>query len=181
MRVSNAQRRHRSVRNQGCPEDPRARSERGAELVEFAIVVTLLLVLVFGIIGFGLTLYSDVGLNNAVREGARNAVVANYSCGGTCTGATPANGVADFVKNDTGLKKQSLAVMVQFPATYAVGQEVLVCAMYPMTDISGLLSPFLGGRYIKSETKMRLEQAPGTMPATYQDPAPNGQSWSFCS
>jgi hypothetical protein len=181
MRVSNAQRRHRA----GCGTRwirLGAREERGAEMVEFAVVVTLLLLLVFGIIAFGLTIYSDVNLSNAAREGARNAVVANFSCGGTCTGTTPASGIADFVKNDTNLKKQSVSVMVQFPASYAVGQEVLVCAIYPMTDVGGITSPLLGGRYLKTTTKMRLEQTPAnTDTTTYADTPPSGQSWSFCS
>lgn len=46
---------------------------RGAALVEFAIVVLLLLTLVFGIIEFGLLMKDYMVLNQAAREGARSA------------------------------------------------------------------------------------------------------------
>ena len=49
----------------------RARRERGAVAVEFALVLPVLVMLVLGIVSFGLALNSHVGLSNAVREGAR--------------------------------------------------------------------------------------------------------------
>lgn len=51
------------------------RSERAAALVEFAIVLPVLLLLVFGIIDFGRALYTQNNLSAAVREGARRAAV----------------------------------------------------------------------------------------------------------
>lgn len=47
--------------------------ERGAALVEFAIVVPILLVLVMGIIDFGRMLAVAASLSAAVRDGARMA------------------------------------------------------------------------------------------------------------
>jgi Flp pilus assembly protein TadG len=51
------------------------RSECGAALVEFAIVLPVLLLLVFGIIDLGRLLYTYNNLTSAVREGARLAAV----------------------------------------------------------------------------------------------------------
>jgi hypothetical protein len=51
-------------------------SQRGAALVEFAIIIPLLLVIVFGIIEFGLILYNKQVITNASREGARAGIVA---------------------------------------------------------------------------------------------------------
>ena len=48
---------------------------RGAALVEFAIVVLLLLTLVLGIIEFGLLMKDYLLLNHAAREGARSAAL----------------------------------------------------------------------------------------------------------
>jgi Flp pilus assembly protein TadG len=45
--------------------------ERGASLVEFAIVLPILMMLLFGIVTGGLALNSKNSLNNAAREGAR--------------------------------------------------------------------------------------------------------------
>jgi Flp pilus assembly protein TadG len=52
--------------------------ERGAELVEFALVLPLLLVVFGGIIDFGLMLQRHQVLSNAAREGARLAVLPGY-------------------------------------------------------------------------------------------------------
>jgi Flp pilus assembly protein TadG len=45
--------------------------EKGASLVEFALVLPILLMLLFGIVTGGLALNSKNSLNNAAREGAR--------------------------------------------------------------------------------------------------------------
>lgn len=54
-----------------------SRSQKGQALVEFALVVPLLLILVFGIIEFGMLWKSQQVLTDAAREGARSAVVAD--------------------------------------------------------------------------------------------------------
>ena len=48
-------------------------AERGAALVEFALVVTLLLTLVLGIIEFGLIAMDKLTITQAAREGSRAA------------------------------------------------------------------------------------------------------------
>jgi Flp pilus assembly protein TadG len=45
----------------------------GAAAVEFALVVPILLFLVFGIVDFGLAMFSQTMVGNAAREGARTA------------------------------------------------------------------------------------------------------------
>jgi len=52
----------------------RAASERGAALVEFAIVLPLLLILLFGVIDFGFLINRNTMINNAAREGGREAM-----------------------------------------------------------------------------------------------------------
>lgn len=51
----------------------RARGDRGAAAVEFALVVPLLFLLVFGMIDFGWAINRYTVLNNATREGVRLA------------------------------------------------------------------------------------------------------------
>lgn len=63
--------------DQSTPGVPRrARGERGAALVEFAISIVLLLTLLFGIISYGYMLSFKQGLTQAAAEGARAGAVA---------------------------------------------------------------------------------------------------------
>ena len=51
-------------------------NQKGATVVEFAIVLSLLLALIFGIIEFGLAIFNRQVITNAAREGARAGIVA---------------------------------------------------------------------------------------------------------
>lgn len=53
----------------------RVRSERGAELIEFALVFPVLLLVVLGIVDFGFLFQRMEVVTNAAREGARIAVL----------------------------------------------------------------------------------------------------------
>jgi Flp pilus assembly protein TadG len=61
-----------------------SRGDSGASAVEFALVVPLLLLIVFGIINFGIIFSQQLTINNAVREGARRAVVADPAAPRSC-------------------------------------------------------------------------------------------------
>ena len=52
--------------------------QNGATLVEFAIILPVFLLLLFGIIEFGLLLYNQGIITHAAREGARAGVVYNF-------------------------------------------------------------------------------------------------------
>lgn len=51
------------------------RSESGASAVEFALLLPVLMMILFGIIEFGFALYQQAVLTNASREGARLGIV----------------------------------------------------------------------------------------------------------
>jgi Flp pilus assembly protein TadG len=57
----------------------KAGSERGATLVEAALVLPLLLLVVLGILDFGLLFWRFESVTNAAREGARVAILPGYS------------------------------------------------------------------------------------------------------
>jgi len=59
----------------------RARSDRGAELIEFALVFPVLLMVVLGIVDFGFLFQRMEVVTNAAREGARIAVLPGYGTG----------------------------------------------------------------------------------------------------
>ena len=55
------------------------RDERGAVVVEFALVLPLLVIFVFGIVEFGRAYNAKIQLTSAVREGARAAALGGPS------------------------------------------------------------------------------------------------------
>jgi Flp pilus assembly protein TadG len=50
-------------------------SQKGAAMVEFALILILLFILTFGLIEFGLLMYNQQVITNATREGARLGIV----------------------------------------------------------------------------------------------------------
>jgi Flp pilus assembly protein TadG len=56
------------------------RDERGATAVEFALLAPLFIMLLFGVISFGLVFAQQLGLSNGARQGARTGVVKGITC-----------------------------------------------------------------------------------------------------
>jgi Flp pilus assembly protein TadG len=61
--------------------------QRGASAVEFALVVPIFIMLVFGIISFGMLFAQELGLSNGARQAARFGVVDGRTCGQLATEA----------------------------------------------------------------------------------------------
>jgi Flp pilus assembly protein TadG len=64
-----------------CPASRLIESERGAELIEFALVFPTLLIVMLGIIDFGFLFQRYEVVTNAAREGARISVLPGYADG----------------------------------------------------------------------------------------------------
>jgi Flp pilus assembly protein TadG len=58
-------------------------SERGSVAVEFALLIPVLLLVLFGIINFGVLMYNQAVITNAAREGARWAAIHTTATYGT--------------------------------------------------------------------------------------------------
>ena len=82
----------------------RRKRSRGQALVEFALVIPVFLLVLCGILDFGLMLYSRMGVINASREGARASVTASDPT----TIPSVANGAAKNAA--TGISAASITV-----------------------------------------------------------------------
>ena len=110
--------------------------DRGSVAVEFALVLPILLLVVFGIIDFGRMLNAQITLTQAAREGARWAALGQPGVGGRVTAAAPGLSPAP-----------STTVVSSCPANAAVGANAQVTASYTFSFVTpfGAIAGLLGG------------------------------------
>ncbi|MCP4436162.1 MAG: pilus assembly protein [Actinomycetia bacterium] len=154
--------------------------ERGAQLVEFALVVPIFLLLVLGIIDFSVAFNDYNSVRAGVSEGARQGVVANFADGG-CVG-TSSQQLACLTRNRIGLDAADTKVKVVIPETYAVGDSLRVCAMYDVDSITGMFDLILDERVATAQIDMRIEKLDDDAPLeNYEETALTGENWTWCS
>jgi Flp pilus assembly protein TadG len=100
----------------------RTRDDKGQTMVEFILVLPVLLVVLFGIVQFGITFKDYVTLTDAVRAGARTAAVSRST-------ADPVATTIARVKSASDLTPANVNVTVT--STWAHGDDVVVTATYP--------------------------------------------------
>lgn len=124
------------------------RDERGQTMVEFALVVPILCLILFGVIQFG-ALYNDyVTLTDASRVGARKAAVSRRDSNPAATAEAAARASAQ------GLKPSKLDVNVTATA-WEHGEAVTVEATYPYKiDLLGFV---VASGDLSAETTERIE------------------------
>jgi Flp pilus assembly protein TadG len=127
------------------PSHEQAREQKGSVLVEFAFILPVLLMLLFGVVYFSVALYNKTVLTMATREGARAGV--RYDADGNNTAnavnaATPlCDSVISFGTDDTPVPQASVS-----------GDILTVTAS---TNYTGLY--IFSGLTISAQTSMRLE------------------------
>jgi Flp pilus assembly protein TadG len=142
------------------------RSERGAELVEFALVFPLLLLVSLGIIDFGLLFQRYEVLTNAAREGARVSVLPGY-------GSADVIARVNQYLQATSLSAESVSTVVGATQTLDLGAScvrvipVTVSFVHQYTFVGGIISYFnrsLGSKTLSATSSMRLENAAAPCP-----------------
>ncbi len=159
----------------------RASDERGASLVEFALVLPVLMTLIFGVVEFGLVYNDYIGLRQGARDAARQAVVAEF---GSVTCTPVGYSTAGAAKNLMCLAKDrseqdDVRVKLVVPAPYVVGSTLVVCTQRGLQSHTGLFAGILNDIEIKTEVKMRVEQVGSLVSAA--ETAPASGDWSWCS
>jgi Flp pilus assembly protein TadG len=101
------------------------RAENGQSIVEFALILPLLSLIVFGIIQFGLLFYTYIDLTSATREGARKAAVSRTANDGVQR-AMNAIAASTSIVDDA-----ETSVTVTPGQPWTSGQDVDVTVTYP--------------------------------------------------
>lgn len=150
--------------------------ETGASAVEMAILLPLLVMVVFGLIEFGLLLYNQQVITNASREGARAAIVGD--CSHRLTDAQIGQIVRDYCIDPKDASKKRLITFNQVnnpPATsvspspsnctaggagLTAGDDVAVTVQYTYSFLAPSLLGFGPAKQIGARTVMKMESAP---------------------
>jgi Flp pilus assembly protein TadG len=123
------------------------RRESGQTLVEFALVLPVLCMVLFGIIQFGITFNAYITLTNATRAGARQGAISRGM-------ADPAGSATAKVRSSAkDLDQTKLTVAVS--STWAPGADVTVTATYPYSI--SLLGHVVKSGNLTSSTTERVE------------------------
>jgi len=135
----------------------KSRGETGASAVEFAIILPVLLVVVFGIIEFGFAIYDKTMITHASREGARAGIIFRVP-------PVTDSEIVDVVNNYLGNNlitfggSNSAAVTVT-RAGYNAGDPLKVTVAYTYTSLilPDLVETLSKEFNMVAETTMRME------------------------
>jgi Flp pilus assembly protein TadG len=126
-----------------------ARCERGQALVEFAGLLPVLALLLFGIIQFGIVFHDYIAVTDASRVGARKAAVSRFVENGELVAENAALQAADSL-NGGGLAADCTSTNWNTP-----GSDVSCTVTYPYSiDVLGLV---VAEGELSSVTTERLE------------------------
>ena len=142
-----------------------AGGDRGAELIELAIVLPILLVVFAAIVDFGMLFQRYEVITNAAREGARVGVLPGYS-------ATDVQSRVNDYLNTSGLSSAMATVTVTNSTVTVTGTTqtidlVNVLVQYPSQfTVLGPIAGLVGGAgwtslNLRAGSQMRLEPGGG--------------------
>jgi Flp pilus assembly protein TadG len=177
--------------------DPRR--DAGAAALEFALVLPVLVLILFGIIDYGLYFSNTLNAESGVQTAARQAIVGNLDP--TCTTPTDAPAVSQqvgelmcMVKANTGSITGTSYVKVVFPADppngtnpagWYPGQQLIVCEVIDVQGLTGYVPlPRHDGQVaIRSKVVTQLETvatANQQADAGGEEDSPPG-GWGWCT
>lgn len=141
-------------------------NQKGVAAVEFAIVLPVLVVLIFGMIEFSLLFYNKAMLTNACREGAREGIVFRADTEGNRDPVTDTeiqnvvlSYCQDFMVNFGPDNLTADDITVTRPDGYGPGRPLQVAAnyRYDFLVLPGIITTLAGGLDIPARTIMRIE------------------------
>ncbi len=123
--------------------------KKGQAIVETALILPIILLILMGIIDFGLMFNNYLVISNAAREGARNAAV----------GSSDTN-IRSMILNITTTLDQAQLTTTIYPSELLrkKGEEVTVTVEYDNRLITPIISAIVPNPlHIRAKTVMRIE------------------------
>ena len=174
-------------------------SDRGAAAVEFALVVPVLFLLVFGILDYGRFFFDSVSLRQGAREAARQAVVQQYP--GSVLGSSPtpacssslfavgariacsAKAASDITIGTPAVNIPTIPAVGTNVAGWHQGNQLLVCMA--SKELGTGFVPLPGGGmgigFLRTKVYMSIEvDKPSNGDPTFTETDPTGGTWSWC-
>jgi Flp pilus assembly protein TadG len=113
------------------------RKEQGQDLVEYALILPIFLLVVMGIFDMGRAVYYYSALQNSVREGARYGIIHPEDI----------NGIEDAVRQKAvGLDIRGLDIFTSYPTNETI--QVRATFSFP------IITPFIGALFNSSEISL---------------------------
>lgn len=130
----------------------RLRNQKGASLIEFALIMPLLILLILGIVDAGWAFFQNLEVRHGAREASRLAAV-DYGTEAqiiaeTCVRMSNPGSIVNVNVSSTGT---------------AIGDKVTVVVTRAHSSLTGIL-PFFDNLTLNSTVETRLEQP---IPAAY--------------
>jgi Flp pilus assembly protein TadG len=122
------------------------RLQRGQDLMEYALVLPIMLLILMSILDLGRVVYVYSSLHNSVRDGARYGIIS----------PTDATGIQSVVLDKAvGLDPADLVISVVQPSP----ETIQVGATYEFTAVSPIVAALIGGNpwEVGSQSTMRVE------------------------
>jgi TadE-like protein len=161
-----------------APTRQRSARESGAAIIEFALAFPILILLMMGVIDFGVNYGNKVQTSHAAREGARAGSVGRVGTDGSCfIAGTPIDvhtrELICLTKARTHMDPQDVRVRISYmdgDGAYtndfaeAVRQQnrysMMVCVSTKAYSLSGLLAPIFDGKYHHARAVIKTGTTP---------------------
>ena len=155
----------------------------GASAVEFALIMPVLFLLVFGIIDYGMLFFDTIGLRQGTREGARQAVVQlpSTACNQAAFNDKVICATKQATENTLGDASGVRVKVYVAGRPWSKGGQLIVCTQVKEKSITGFV-PF-PSKPLQTRTIMSIEQATPAQPTFDKaEGVPTGGDWnsSWC-
>ncbi|MFC4799980.1 TadE/TadG family type IV pilus assembly protein [Neobacillus sp. GCM10023253] len=123
------------------------KSEKGQSLVEFALILPLLVLMLFGIIDFARIFHAYLTIDHAGREAARAASI----------GKDDTYIKQKAVDNGVSINLKDTNIAISPTGAKKSGDNVTITINYPINFLTPLISNIVGSITLNDTTVMRVE------------------------